>query len=123
MLFKTDENIHQEIADLLRHQGHDALRVFNQGMRGYSDEKVAAVCRQEGRVLVTLDLDFSNILAFPPSDYAGIIILRLHDPSRPSVKAAIQRLIPLLNTEQLVGHLWTVDDAGVRIRSGGQSSE
>jgi predicted nuclease of predicted toxin-antitoxin system len=123
MLFKTDENIHQEIADLLRHQGHDALSVFDQGMRGYSDEEVAAVCQHEGRVLVTLDLDFSNILAFPPEDYAGIIILRLHDPSRPSVKTAIQRLMPLLNTEQLVGHLWTVDEAGIRIRPGEQSTE
>jgi predicted nuclease of predicted toxin-antitoxin system len=120
MLFKIDENIHQEVAELLRQQGYDAVSVFDQGMRGYPDGEVAAVCRREGRAIVTLDLDFSNILAYPPKDYAGIIILRLHDPSRPSVVAAIRRLLPVLQIEPLAGHLWTVDDVGMRIRSGGQ---
>jgi predicted nuclease of predicted toxin-antitoxin system len=120
MLFKIDENIHQEVADMLRHQGHDAVSVFDQGMRGYPDEEVAAVCQHEGRIIVTLDLDFSNILAYPPEHYAGIIVLRLHDPSRPSVLAAIRRLLQVLPIEPLAGHLWTVDDVGVRIRPGGQ---
>jgi len=40
-------------------------------------ERVIDVCRREGRVLITLDLDFSNILSYPPSDFAGIVVLRL----------------------------------------------
>ena len=121
MLFKIDENLHEEVAALLRTRGHDAVSVFDQRLQGRPDEDVAAVCRREGRVIVTLDLDFSNILTYPPEDFAGIIVLRLHDPSRPSVVAAIHRLLPLLTTEPLAGHLWMVDDAGLRMRPGSQS--
>jgi len=87
-------------------------------MQGHLDDEVAAVCRQEGRVIVTQDLDFSNILTFPPQDYAGIIVLRLHDQSRPSVVAVVSRLIPLFAMESLLGCLWIVDEIGMRIRKG-----
>ncbi len=120
MLFKIDENLHEEIARLLRRNGHNAISVYDQRMQGRTDEDVAAVCRREGRVIVTQDLDFANIVGFPPEEYAGIIVLRLHDQSRPSIFAAIQRLLPLLAAESLTGCLWTVDDVGMRIRPGGQ---
>ena len=119
MLFKVDENLHEEVAVLLRQHGHDAVTVYDQQMQGQVDDDVAAVCRQEGRVIVTQDLDFSNILTYAPQDYAGIIVLRLHDQSRPSVAAMVARIIPLFATESLVGCLWIVDEIGARIRQGG----
>ena len=61
MLFKIDENLHEEVAELLRQNGHDAVSVYDQHMRGHTDEDVAAVCRREGRVIVTQDLDFSTL--------------------------------------------------------------
>lgn len=121
MRFKVDENLHEEVADVLRRHGHDAVTVYAQQMQGQVDDHVAAVCRQEGRVLVTQDLDFSNILAYPPQDYPGLIVLRLHDQSRPSVVAVVTRLSPLFATETLVGCLWIVDEVGLRVRQGGTS--
>lgn len=118
MQFKIDENLHEEVAELLRHEGHDAISVFHQQLAGSSDQSIAAVCQREARALITQDLDFSNILAFPPEQYAGIIVLRLHDPSRPSAVAAVRRLLPLLATEPLAGCLWSVDDVGLRIHGG-----
>ena len=118
MQFKVDENLHEEVANLLRQHGHDAATVYNQQMQGHADDSVATVCRREGRVILTQDLDFSNILTYPPHDYAGIIVLRLHDQSRPSVVAVVARLLPLLSTEPLVGNLWIVDEVGLRIRQG-----
>ena len=120
MLFKVDENLHEEVASLLRLSGHDAMSVYDQQMRGRTDEELAAVCQRERRAIITQDLDFSNIVAFPPEDYAGIIVLRLHDPSRPSALAAMRRLLVLLESEPLAGCLWSVDDVGVRIRHGAQ---
>jgi predicted nuclease of predicted toxin-antitoxin system len=119
MRFKVDENLHDDVAEMLRQHGHDATTVYRQRMQGEDDGNVAVECRQEQRVIVTQDLDFSNILTYPPQDYAGIIVLRLHDQSRPSVLAVIGRLLPLLVTESLVGCLWIVDEVGVRIRKAG----
>ena len=71
MRFKVDESLHLEVAELLRRQGHDALTVFDQGLRGRDDREIANICRSENRVLFSLDLDFSNILMFPPENYAA----------------------------------------------------
>jgi predicted nuclease of predicted toxin-antitoxin system len=79
MPFKVDENLHEEVAELLRQHGHDAVTVFAQKLQGHSDDDVAARCLDEGRALISLDLDFANILTYPPENYAGIIVLRLHD--------------------------------------------
>ncbi len=118
MLFKVDENLHADAAELLCAAGHDAVTVFDQGLQGHADGEIAEVCRDERRAIVTLDLDFSDIREFPPEDHAGIIILRLLDQSRPAVLRALQRVIPLLTVEPLVGHLWIVEEDRVRIRSG-----
>ena len=75
MLFKIDENLHSDAADLLRQHGHDALTVHEQGLQGGADSDIADVCRHEERAFVTLDLDFSDIRNYPPKDYHGIIVL------------------------------------------------
>ena len=118
MLFKVDENLHEEVAGLLRQHGHDAMTVYDQRLQGCDDEEVAAVCRREGRAIVTQDLDFGNILAFPPQEHFGIIVLRLADQSRPAVLAVMNRILPLLASDPLVGNLWTVDEVGLRVRQG-----
>jgi predicted nuclease of predicted toxin-antitoxin system len=116
MQFKIDENVHSDAADLLRQHGHNVLTVFEQGLRGKDDEDIASVCRQEARVIVTLDLDFSDIRGYPPADYHGIIVLRLNDQSRLSVLNVLARIMPLIESEELAGRLWIVDEHQVRIR-------
>ncbi len=118
MRFKVDENLHPDAADLLRAAGHDAMTVFDQGLRGHPDEDIATVCQREQRAIVTLDLDFSNIRQYPPEDYPGIIVLRLENKGRPSVVIALTQIVPLLATEPLAGHLWIVEEQRVRIRQG-----
>jgi predicted nuclease of predicted toxin-antitoxin system len=116
MQFKIDENVHSDAAELLRQHGHDALTVFEQGLRGESDTNIANLCRQEARAIITLDLDFADIRVYPPGDYEGIIVLRLNDQSRASVLRVLGRIIPLLDAEPLAGQLWIVDEHQVRMR-------
>ena len=115
MRFKVDESLHVEIADLLRERGHDALTVFDQKARGRSDRDIADLSRTEGRVLISLDLDFSNILIFPPEKYPGLIVLRVRKKSRSAVRRVITRVIDHLDKEPLAGRLWVVDEHRIRI--------
>ena len=116
MRFKTDENLHQEIADALRSQGHDALTVWDQNMRGRPDRDLAAVCKEERRALISLDLDFADVRTYPPSDYHGLIVIRSRLPSRRNVLESVRRILPMLDKEPLSGRLWIVDQLGARIR-------
>jgi hypothetical protein len=68
--------------------------------------------------VLTLDLDFSDIRAYPPSDYAGIIVLRPAVQSVPSIRRLVAHVIALLAAEPLQGNLWIVDDSRIRIRAG-----
>ena len=66
MKFKIDENLPLELAEMLRGAHFDADTIFAEGLRGEADSRILDVCQGEGRVLVTLDLDFANIRAYPP---------------------------------------------------------
>ena len=64
MKFKIDENLPVEAATVLQEAGHDTLTVHDQGLRGAFDPKVREVCLAEGRILVTFDLDFSDLRTY-----------------------------------------------------------
>ena len=66
MKFKLDENVGRRGLEFLKASGHDVMTVWDQGLRGVTDEEVFQICAAEGRVLVTLDRDFGQITRFPP---------------------------------------------------------
>jgi predicted nuclease of predicted toxin-antitoxin system len=90
--------------------------VHGEGLRGSDDTTLAQRCSTGQRALVTLDLDFSDIRAYPPSDYFGLIVLRVRDQSRPHVLEIMSRAIPLLTHVPLSGRLWILSESGLRNR-------
>ena len=80
MKVKLDENLGNRAAALFGDFGHQVMTVSEQDLQGTNDDDLIDACRAEERVLVTLDLDFSNVLRFPPERYAGIGVLRLPHP-------------------------------------------
>ena len=116
MRCKIDENVHPAVAEFLCAHGHDTVTVWDQRMEGRPDADLAAACRTEARALITLDLDFSNILVYRPEDYAGLVVLRVADQSRAALLEVLERALPALEHESLVGRLWIVDERRVRVR-------
>jgi len=117
MRFKVDENLPIEIAEFLREAGHDALTVREQHLGGSSDPDIASVCKKENRALVTLDTDFADIRTYPPSDYPGIIVLRLRQQDKIHVLSTFEYIALLFAHEQLEGNLWIIEEQHIRIRS------
>jgi predicted nuclease of predicted toxin-antitoxin system len=116
MQFKIDENLPIEIANLLNDAGHNAKTIHDEDLVGQPDSTIADVCRNETRILVTLDRDFADIRTYPPSDFHGIVVLRSRLLAKPNVLALVQSIIPLLDREPVEGCLWIVSEGGVRIR-------
>lgn len=119
MRFKIDENMPVEAASILTDAGHDALTIHDQRMGGEADAQVASVCQSEQRALVTLDLDFADIRAYPLAEHHGIVVLRPRNQAKVTVLHSLNQLIPLLLTEPLEGNLWILQENGLRIREGG----
>lgn len=116
MRVKVDENLPQEVAQLLCENGHDAVSVFDQTLSGEDDPTIFEVCQDEYRVLVSLDLDFANIQAYPPAGTAGIVVLRLVRQDKPWVLQVIKKLIPALAENAVSQKLWIVEEDRIRIR-------
>lgn len=115
MEFKLDENLPDALVALLAEKGHDVCTARQQALNGRPDFDLAAACKAERRVIVTLDLDFSDITTFPPEEYAGIIVLRVRNQSRNHVMSVFRALLPLFETEPLAGHLWIAEESRVRV--------
>jgi len=116
MRFKVDENLPVQCVGQLREAGHDALSVHDQGLTGAPDPRIAEVCADERRVLVSLDLDFADIRTYPPSESTGIVVFRLPTQDAATLRRVVGRLLALLPEESPVGRLWVVEEDRVRIR-------
>ena len=115
MRFKLDENLPNEMAELFAEAGHDAATVLGQRMSGTEDSDLAAICLGEGRTLMTLDLDFTDVRAYPPPHYPGIVVFRLRRQSRDYLLQIGAGLLLEL-TSSLRGQLWIVEDSRIRTR-------
>jgi len=116
MKLKLDENLGGTAFRYLVDAGCDVSTVPLQNLCGTSDRNLVDVCASEARCLVTLDLDFSNPLQFPPEKYAGIVVLRL--PKQPSGEDIIDCLKTLIAAvpvgTDLTGSLRIVSKGRVR---------
>jgi predicted nuclease of predicted toxin-antitoxin system len=62
---------------LLKHYDHKAVDVRDIGMGGAADADIAVYAQQNGLAIVTRDFDFADIRNYPPSQYAGVLVLAL----------------------------------------------
>jgi predicted nuclease of predicted toxin-antitoxin system len=120
MRAKLDENLPVEASELLRAAGWDCDTVRDEGLGGAEDPKVGAACRAAARVLFTLDLDFSDIRAYPPNEYVGLVVLRPAEPSRRVVLQMLARVLPVLAAQWADRQLWIVEPGRVRLRGRNQ---
>lgn len=118
MRFLTDENLPCEVVQLLRQLSHDVLDVRESGMAGATDRQVSARAQSEARILVTMDLDFANIVQYPPADFAGILVLRVPHPTRLYAVSTLREFLSAVNEKDIACALVIVEPGAYRIRRG-----
>lgn len=113
-----DANLPRSCGRALRALGFDVREVRDSLPVGASDESVAGVARQQGRLLVTRDFDFADIRNYPPADYRGILVIQLPDDARAD---QVTRLVQAFLADEarlplLAGRLAIVQPGRVRYR-------
>lgn len=97
------------IITLLRLAGHDVETVSSQRLTSTSDGELINICHQEERCLVTADRGFGNRMRFNPSEYSGIVLIRLTSRTDLSQwREAIETLILGLEQSEVTGKLWII---------------
>lgn len=116
MKIKIDENLPTSIQEFLILAGHDCHSVYDENIAGGSDEQLISICHDEQRILLTLDLDFADIITYPPTEFSGIVVLRLSRQDVPTLLKRLKEILPLLEDMNLSKHLLIINDSKIRFR-------
>ena len=116
MKIKLDENLPASLVGILARLGHDADTVVDEGLKAEPDEVVWPAAQNEGRFLVTQDLDFSDIRKFAPGTHRGLMLVRLRMPSQSMLERRVsEAFVEMESNEAWVGAFVVVSDRKVRV--------
>jgi predicted nuclease of predicted toxin-antitoxin system len=115
MKVKLDENLGNKGKEIFFRYGHDVSSVSDQKLESTPDDDLIKICNQEQRCIVSLDLDFSNVLVYKPSKYTGIAVIRLPKNSGTDVLyEMVETLAQKMKEVNIQGKLWIVQKNGIR---------
>ena len=116
MKFKLDENFGTRTQQVFTEFGHDVHTVRQEDLQGAADQRIYEVCQTEQRCLVTLDLDFTDVVRFPPEQTGGIVVVRVpRNPSLTLLEQLVRQFLQTLNQMSVEKQLWIVETGRIRI--------
>ena len=114
MKFLLDESAEYRLATWLTGQGYDVTAIARDHPHALTDYEVLGIARREGRILITNDRDFGELIVRHKLPHAGVIFFRL--PAA-TVEMKIARLRELLVTHRdRLDRFIVVTPRGVRVR-------
>jgi predicted nuclease of predicted toxin-antitoxin system len=117
MRFLLDMGISPRVAEFLREEQHDAVHLFEQGLGRLPDRDILTKARDEGRILLTHDLDFADLLAASGADLPSVILFRLSDMRPASVRLHLARVLTDFSLDLERGAIISVSDRRIRVRA------
>jgi predicted nuclease of predicted toxin-antitoxin system len=74
--FLVDECLSPELALRLTEAGHNSVHALDRGLQGRRDAEVMSLALNEGRVLVSADADFGELLVKDDAMVPSLILIR-----------------------------------------------
>ena len=116
--FLVDASLPRAAGDTIRAHGHQAMDVRDIGLGTAPDHEIADHARQNQLAIVTADQDFGNVLAFPPANYSGMVVVR--PPDGATIGTILSLVDQFLNDARVManlrGHLVIVEPSRIRVR-------
>jgi len=92
MKFLANENIPFTVVKELRKLGYDIIRI-DEIKKGMKDEEVIEVSLKEGRIIITFNKDFGELIIKKKRKVKGIIFLRIAPESIDFIKEKVIAVI------------------------------
>lgn len=117
--FLADHCVPNSIVQTLRDANHEVLRLKDLLPVESSDAVVIAKAQEIHAILLSLNGDFADIVAYPPEDYKGIVALQMRNRVE-TLPHLMARLTAYLKAEPSIEHylgkLLVVEVGRIRIR-------
>jgi len=117
MKFVADMGISPRSAAFLRSLGHDAIHLYEVGLDRLSDASILSKALDEGRVVLTHDLDFGDLMAASEARLPSVIIFRLRNMSADRVNRYLEIILANYPDRLVAGVVMSVTEREIRIRS------
>lgn len=115
MKFLADQDVWTATTLFLRGLGHDVATASDLGMAKADDADLLCAAQQQGRIFVTRDRDYGN-LVFVQGNAPGVIYLRIVPSTRDAVHAELERVLSLYPEPDLQAAFIVVEPGRHRIR-------
>jgi predicted nuclease of predicted toxin-antitoxin system len=112
----ADMGVSQTVVKSLREMGYDAKHLREEGLQCLPDPLIIEKAKIEGRVILTFDLDFGDLMAASQDDLPSVIIFRLKNTLPLFVLSRLQSVLENCSEELQVGALAIVSDEHYRLR-------
>jgi predicted nuclease of predicted toxin-antitoxin system len=106
----------RSIVRWLQDHGNDAVHLLDEGLEQLDDQAIFAKAVREQRIVLTLDLDFADIVAASAGQTVSVILFRLQRPRRQQVQARLADCLRELGPEIDRGAVVVVEEARFRVR-------
>ena len=116
MRFLADENIPKSLIGAIRRKGHSIMDLKEENLLGISDDQLIKIAKNEERIIITFDKDFSDLNHFPLKKHKGIVLLRYKDKSPQNVVNLFIYLLDSPAKEKFEDSLCEAYDNYVKIR-------
>jgi predicted nuclease of predicted toxin-antitoxin system len=104
------------LAVWLREQGYDAAHATELGLTRAPDVEVLARAKQQGRTVITVDLDYPRLLALAQTTAPSLILFRDGVWSEADIVARMREILHALDAAEIAQSIVVVERGRVRRR-------
>jgi predicted nuclease of predicted toxin-antitoxin system len=116
MKFLADMGISMRIVQWLRSHDHDVVHLRDQNLQTLPDKEIFDKAINEGRIILTFDLDFGEIVAFSGGKQVSIILFRLRNTTTPFVLVRLGAVMKKASRLLEQGHIVIIEETRYRVR-------
>ena len=117
MRFLVDASLSPIVAEKMKQEGFDVVHVRDYGMQESDDEEIFERARDEDRIIIAADTDFSNILALRDERKPSVLLFHRLSGRRPERQAAfLLANLPVIEMELKEGCIAVFEEKRLRIR-------
>lgn len=116
MKFLADMGISPKSALFLRDLGYDSFHLNELGLGKFADSDILLKAKIEGFVVLTHDLDFSELMAASKAKLPSVITFRLRNMKAENVNRYLKKILNSYQNELQTGVVISVTEGLIRIR-------
>lgn len=117
MRLLVDECLRPALAHALRAAGHDAVHLTELGLAGCADNVVMERAQADGRVVVSADTDFGELLAASGSSGPSVVLFRGRSHDAADLARVLLAMLPEIDEDLESGAIAVIARDRVRVRS------